>query len=200
MLRSWFGLTLILVSVLCSCSRPRTETAQQAFPLAETAGLVPSQAPAESTSDVMALPTEARKTTGDLDALREGRTIRVVVPLSKTQFYVVNGVKRGLCSESGMAFQKYLDRTYTPRKKHLKTHVIFQPVPRDALLSHLNDGTADIAIAGLTITPERHKFVDLYDPVVSGINEIAVTGPDSPELASLDDLSGKDVYLRKSSS
>ncbi len=35
--------------------------------------------------------------------------------------------------------------------------------------------------------------------MMSGINEIVVTGPDSPVLSSLDDLSGKDIVLRKSS-
>src|SRR5262249_39111108 len=85
-------------------------------------------------------------------------------------------------------------------KKHLRTQVVFHPVPRDELFSRLIDGTADVAIAALTITPERQKLVDFSDPVASGINEIAVTGPNSPELASPDDLAGKDVYLRKSSS
>ncbi len=34
---------------------------------------------------------------------------------------------------------------------------------------------------------------------MSGINEIVVTGPQSPTIASLDDLSGKEVFVRKSS-
>jgi membrane-bound lytic murein transglycosylase MltF len=135
-----------------------------------------------------------------LDALLKERTIRVVVPFSKTQFYVLKGVKRGISYENGKAFQKYINRRYTPEKKHLRVHVVFYPVPRDELFSRLNDGTADIAIAGLTITPERQTLVDFSDPMKSGINEIAVTGPNSPELASLDDLAGKDVFLRKSSS
>jgi hypothetical protein len=35
--------------------------------------------------------------------------------------------------------------------------------------------------------------------MMSGINEIVVTGPDSPVLTSLDDLSGEDIVLHKSS-
>jgi ABC-type amino acid transport substrate-binding protein len=60
----------------------------------------------------------------------------------------------------------------------------------------LTDGTADITIAGLTITSERRDIVDFSYPMMSGINESVVTGPDSPA----DDLSGKDIVLRKSSS
>jgi ABC-type amino acid transport substrate-binding protein len=55
-------------------------------------------------------------------------------------------------------------------------------VQRDDLFSHLADGTADIAIAGLTITSERRDMVDFSYPMMSGINEIVVTGPDSPVL------------------
>jgi ABC-type amino acid transport substrate-binding protein len=58
--------------------------------------------------------------------------------------------------------------------------VVFRPVQRDELFSHLTDGTADMAIAGLTITSERRNIVDFSDPMMSGIDEIVVTGPDSP--------------------
>jgi membrane-bound lytic murein transglycosylase MltF len=98
------------------------------------------------------------------------------------------------------AFEKYINRKYRPKTKNLSLHVVFRPVQRDELFSHLADGTADIAIAGLTITPERRQIVDFSDPLASGINEIVVRGPNSPVLASLYDLSGKDVVLRKSSS
>jgi len=128
------------------------------------------------------------------------RTIRVVVSFSKTQYYVLKGVQYGISYEGGRAFEKYINQKYPLKTKNLKLQVVFRPVQRDELFSHLTDGTADIAIAGLTITPERQKVVDFSDPLASGINEIVVTGPDAPALASLNDLSGKDVFLRKSSS
>ncbi len=128
------------------------------------------------------------------------RTIRVVVSYSKTQYYVSKGVQYGISYEGGRAFEKYINQKYPLKTKNLKLQVVFRPVQRDELFSHLTDGTADIAIAGLTITPERPKVVDFSEPLASGINEIVVTGPDAPALASLNDLSGKDVFLRKSSS
>jgi membrane-bound lytic murein transglycosylase MltF len=128
------------------------------------------------------------------------RTIRVVLSYSKTQYYVLKGVQYGISYEGGRAFEKYINQKYPLKTKNLKLQVVFRPVQRDELFSHLTDGTADIAIAGLTITPERQKVVDFSEPLASGINEIVVTGPDAPDLASLNDLSGKDVFLRKSSS
>jgi ABC-type amino acid transport substrate-binding protein len=97
------------------------------------------------------------------------------------------------------AFEKYINQKYPRETKNLRLHVVFRPVQRDELFSHLTDGTADIAIAGLTITSERRNVVDFSDPMMSGINEIVVTGPESPVLTFLDDLSGKDIVLRKSS-
>src|SRR5262245_47061669 len=101
MLRCWFGLPLVVVSIVCTCSRPKTEIAQHAPLRAEPGQQAPPPVPAQTNSQVVTLPTQAQKSTGDLDAILKGRTIRVVVPFSKTQFYVLKGVKRGLSYESG---------------------------------------------------------------------------------------------------
>jgi membrane-bound lytic murein transglycosylase MltF len=158
------------------------------------------QRPAQGKPAVAAPSTKTRKWTDDLDGMLRRRYIRVAVAYSKTQYYVVKGVQRGISYEGAKAFEKYINQKYPPKTKNLRVHVVFYPVPRNELFSRLTEGTADMAIAGLTITPERQKIVDFSDSVASNINEIAVTGPDSPAVASLDDLAGKDVFLRKSSS
>jgi ABC-type amino acid transport substrate-binding protein len=52
----------------------------------------------------------------------------------------------------------------------------------------------------LTITPERLKLVDFTDPTFGVVSEIVVTGPGGPSIDTVDDLAGKEVYIRKSSS
>ena len=54
--------------------------------------------------------------------------------------------------------------------------------------------------ANLTVTPERAKQVDFTTPIAEGVKELVVTGPGAPQIASLEDLSGKEVFVRKSSS
>lgn len=54
--------------------------------------------------------------------------------------------------------------------------------------------------AGLTITPERQQLVDFSAPFFRDINEILVTGPASPRVTTLNDLAGKEIFVRKSSS
>jgi membrane-bound lytic murein transglycosylase MltF len=82
----------------------------------------------------------------------------------------------------------------------VKVHVIAIPVARDQLLPMLLSGQGDIAVAMLTVTPERRKVVDFSSPLASGIREVLVTGPGAAPVASVDELSGRQVYLRPSSS
>lgn len=83
---------------------------------------------------------------------------------------------------------------------NLKVHVVLLPMPRDVLLPALNAGQVDIVIAQLTVTPARLKLVDFSNPSRRNINEIVVTGPGAPAVASVEDLSGKQVFVRKTSS
>jgi membrane-bound lytic murein transglycosylase MltF len=138
--------------------------------------------------------------TGDLNELLKARVIRIAVAYSKTQYYVVKGVPRGATYEMARAFEDYLNRKYPPKTKNIRVHVLLRAGPRDKLFSSLNEGLADIAAAGLTITPERQKLADFSAPAFDGISQIAITGPTSPKLTTLDDLAGQEVFLRKSSS
>jgi membrane-bound lytic murein transglycosylase MltF len=52
----------------------------------------------------------------------------------------------------------------------------------------------------MTITEARREGVDFSIPASKPLNEILVTGPAAPPLASLDDLAGRTLYLRESSS
>ena len=63
----------------------------------------------------------------------------------------------------------------------------------------VTEGRGDIAAANLTITPERRKQVDFSTPLMKNVSELVVTGPKSPPIASVDDLSGKEVFVRRSS-
>jgi len=73
------------------------------------------------------------------------------------------------------------------------------PAARDALLPELMDGKGDVVAGELTTTPERQALVDFTPPWVRDVREVVVTGPTAPTLASLDDLSGKDAFVRASS-
>jgi membrane-bound lytic murein transglycosylase MltF len=128
----------------------------------------------------------------------ERRLIRVLTVYSKTFFFVDKGTQRGIVHDVGRELEQALNRKL--KAKQLRVSVAFIPVSRDELLPGLVAGRGDIAAATLTITPEQLKIVDFTAPWVKDADEIVVTGPHSPPIATLDDLAGKEVFVRKSSS
>jgi membrane-bound lytic murein transglycosylase MltF len=138
--------------------------------------------------------------TGDLDGMRKRRLIRFLVPYSRTFYFIDRGQEMGIVHDFGVAFAEWLNQKYKPTIKSLPIRVSFIPVTRDRLIPELVRGLGDIAAGDLTITPERQKSVDFSAPTLSDLREVVVTGPASPPLSSLDDLAGKDVAVRRSSS
>jgi membrane-bound lytic murein transglycosylase MltF len=142
--------------------------------------------------------TSGARWKGDLDGMIKRRQIRVLVTHSKTFYFVDRGAQRGATYDLARKFEDDLNRRL--RTGHLKVHVVFVPVGRDELLPGLLDGRGDIAAANLTITEERRARVDFSAPLHSGVDEIVVSGPASPALESPQALSGREVFVRKSSS
>ena len=69
----------------------------------------------------------------------------------------------------------------------------FVPVSRDEIFSALTAGRGDIAAGNLSITPDREEIVDFAAPVITGVQQVVLTGPASPQVATLDDLAGKEA-------
>lgn len=136
--------------------------------------------------------------TGDFDGMLERRKIRVLVPYSKTFYFLDGATQRGISYEGMQTFGKWLNKELGTG--HLKVRVVMIPTARDELFPGLVAGRGDIALGNITITPERLKIVDFSDPFAKGVKEIVVAGQGAPELRDLDDLAGQEVFVRTSSS
>ena len=139
-----------------------------------------------------------KKWSGDFDGMAERHLIRALVPPSKTFYFLDGADQRGLTYELLKEFETYLNTEL--KRKTLKIKVVVIPTKRDRLLPALVEGLGDIAAGNLTITPARQKKVDFSAPHLTGVDEIIISGAASPPLKTLDDLSGKEIYVRKSSS
>ncbi|MBV8271168.1 MAG: transporter substrate-binding domain-containing protein [Cupriavidus sp.] len=138
---------------------------------------------------------------GDFDAMLEQRTIRVLVPYSRTLYFSDKGHERGLTAELVRDFERYVNKTYASKLGNRPLTVYIIPTTRDRLLPDLDSGLGDIAAGNLTETAERLKVVDFAAPRhQKPVRELVVTGPKAPALRNIDDLSGKTVYVRRSSS
>jgi membrane-bound lytic murein transglycosylase MltF len=153
---------------------------------------------AQAQQPLTALDPELKAWSGDFDGMLERRTIRVLVPYSRTLYFNDRGAQRGLAADTLKDFEVWLNR-----KHKLKTRpitVVALPTTREELIPGLLQGRGDVALGNLTVTPEREKRVDFSIPSKQAVIEIVVTGPASPPLATLDDLAGHEVHVRRSSS
>jgi len=135
---------------------------------------------------------------GDFDEMAERRIIRAVVAHSKTMFFLDGARPRGLTYEALTSFEEFVNERMG--SGNLKVHVVITPVPRDRLLPALVEGRADIAAANLTITQDRLEIVDFSEPLLTGVNEVVVTGSNTPAIGSVQDLAGREIHVRTSSS
>ncbi len=136
--------------------------------------------------------------TGDFDGMVKRGFVRLLTAYNPL-FFTYDGARRtGLAIDIGRALEDHLTKLTGSKRGAL--HVVVIPVARDDLLPFLLAGKGDLVIANLTITAERQALVDFSNPTYPGVNELVVTGPGAPGVASLDDLVDTKVQIRKSSS
>ncbi|MBB5503808.1 transglycosylase SLT domain-containing protein [Paraburkholderia atlantica] len=199
--------TLLFIAAFCSgmtvgaatCVAAGTAAAQPAASSAvpvPAAPAAPASAPAARRIDLTNQPF-----TGDFDAMLDRRLIRVLVPYSRTLYVNEQGHERGLTAGLMRDFERYLNRKYQATLGKRPLTLVIIPTTRDQLLPGLIAGRGDIAAGNLTVTEARLKQVDFVAPRDrTAVREVVVTGPKSPALAKLDDLCGKTVHVRPSSS
>ena len=138
---------------------------------------------------------------GDFDQMLERRLIRVLAPFSRSLFFVDKGRERGITAELARDFERYVNKKYAKRLGKRPLTVFLIVTTRDKMLTDVAAGLGDIAAGNLTVTPERERIVDFVAPQDrAGVEELLVTGPASPVIASIDDLAGKTIHVRKASS
>jgi len=175
---------------------PAGQVAQErAGPVGEETGRLGPTATEEATQPVYIFP---ETWTGDLDVMEERRVIRVLTVYGVGRYFLDGAEEKGLIKEVSSQLERYINKRL--KRKTLKVYVVVTPVARDQLVPALLAGQGDIIMAGLSITPERQEEVAFTIPVSKPVSEILVTGPAAPAVASIEDLSGKTIYVRHSSS
>ncbi|MCX2981127.1 transporter substrate-binding domain-containing protein [Halieaceae bacterium IMCC14734] len=135
----------------------------------------------------------------NFDEMIDARVIRALVVYSKTSYFLDGAVQRGLDFDFLSQFEKFVNKSLNTG--HLKVHMIFIPVTREEILPALLAGRGDLAVANLTITPERQRSIDFSRPVFSAISELLISQKqDEWQPQSIDELSGREIHLRRSSS
>lgn len=199
-----FGLLAITITaglIGCTSKSPApsasNETSQPAAPAAkESSSLVPAEgvpSTAPGNPGGLSLPVNFAKHTDDLDAMMKRRAIRALVLINPISFFYQNGRPKGVNYEALEEFEKFVNQKF--KTGTLKTKVVFIPMRPDQMEAALTAGIGDVIASAVVITPEREQKAAFSLPVMQHITQVVVTGPDLQNIASFDDLAGKDIYV-----
>jgi len=190
-IRTGSVLCLLLLALAACTKHPPPTTQQQA---AEQSKATPAETPEQIDATLLER-LKNEHWTGDIDRMRERRYIRALVLYNKTNFFYDGPQPRGLTYEALKEFEKFLNTKLNTGDHAI--HLVFLPVSQEEGIKRMRDGRGDIAVSNIPIIPELQRYVDFSDPVREGARELIVTGPAAPAIANIDDLSGKEVFVRK---
>lgn len=135
--------------------------------------------------------------TGDFDGrMLEVRALRVAVPYSKTFFYNDAGNEIGVLPIVLRDLSAWLNAQYSSPAKKIPFEVIAYPMRLSQMIPTVVEGRADIAMGGLQINSADLKKVDFVEPMRFPAKELLVTGPSSPEISDMLELSGQVIYVK----
>jgi membrane-bound lytic murein transglycosylase MltF len=193
---------LVLASLICtlSCSSKQQAApagaatrASASAPAAQQPGLESTDADAAEQKTALVLPKTFGRFTGDWDEIVKRGQLRALVVYNRGGFYYDKGHPRGLNVEAMEEFAKVMNQKLKTGAK--KFTVGYISIPPGQLLQALNDGVGDLICSGVIVTPEREKLVDFTTPIADSVKLVIVTGKNAPAIRTIDDLSGKDVYI-----
>ncbi len=99
---------------------------------------------------------------------------------------------QGLNYEALTNFQQFVNQKLHSRQQ---VQVTFIPVRPDQLEAYLTEGIGDLVAYPVFVTAEREQQVAFSLPLETGVKQILVTGKKFGEASSVQDLSGKKVFV-----
>lgn len=183
---TWAGLIRLILLVVILC------------------GGLPARADDEAADDEALPLTPAEqlygRSTNDLDVAWQRGILRVLVPYSRTNYYVDDGIADGFEYRLLKKYEAWLNK-HRPKDAHGRRlppmHLVFVPTLFETLFDDLEGGLGSIAAAFLTQTDARARRVVFTRPYVSGVVEVLVTGPGVKAAAGIHGLSGRTVTVAR---
>ena len=127
--------------------------------------------------------------TDDLPGLKERRRLRMITRNNAMTYFIHRGRQVG--------FEYELIKEFADRHG-LRLDIVIPDSHAD-LLPYLNEGKGDIVAAAMTITEERRAQAAFALPY-NEVDELVVVRAEEDSISSLEDLAGRTVHVRQSSS
>jgi membrane-bound lytic murein transglycosylase MltF len=192
--RGVIAVVVVAVATACSGQKEAPPTAAAVPPPAAEAPIPDTPSPYDALPEAVRLEMD-KPFTGDFDEMVKRRSIRVGVTYNRTHYFIDKGEERGITYESLKLFENDLNTDL--KTGNLKVHVVIVPMTREQLYPALSGGKVDMIAAMVTVRPEAEKLVAFSEPTRTNVSEVVVTGPGAPPIATLDDLAGQEVFVRK---
>ena len=178
--------------MFCGCSKPASREAKSDAAAPPAKSDVSAQSAGLTDEALPPILKIAWK--GDLDEIVKRRVVRVLVPFRRPEFFYMDGRPVGVLQE---AFQELREGPERKIQDDGRQSIIVAliPTPPEKLRDRMLGGYGDIAAYGISITPENKAVVDFTIPTITGLSIVVVTGPGAPELKTVEDLSGKEVWI-----
>jgi membrane-bound lytic murein transglycosylase MltF len=193
---------LVIVRILSALAVPivvaayfasgRAQLTSRAAPRQQAATAPYQNDPSQSTAS-LELPISFERRVGDLDGMLKKHEIRVLVVPSRSGFFYNEGHPHGIYYEAFDGFQRFVNQKY--KTGSLKINVTYIPMRPEQLERALMKGVGDVIGYGVIVTPDREKEVLFTTPIDANVKQVIVTGPKAHAIASLDDLSGEEIYV-----
>lgn len=126
----------------------------------------------------------------DLPKLKQRKVLRVITRNNAANYFLWRGELLGFEYELAKKFAK---------QQGLRLQMVVPP-SRDNLLQWLVQGKGDLVAASLTINPEKETGAIKFSRRINTVSEVVVTRADDESINELDDLAGRTIYVRPSSS
>lgn len=134
-------------------------------------------------------PTREGVYTDDLDGLKQRGRLRMITRNNALTYFIHRGMQVGYEYELLKEFA---------RRHDLRLEIVI-PDNHAKLLDYLNEGKGDIVAAAMTINEEREAQADFTIPY-NDVDELVVVRSDEDGISSFEDLAGRTVHVRSSSS
>jgi membrane-bound lytic murein transglycosylase F len=167
---------------------PLAEGRQKAWALRKDSPRLRAALDAFVVEKALTVHTEERFT-GDLEGVKKRGVLRVITRNNPVTYYLFHGEQLGFDYQMAKMLADSL-------KVRLEMVV---PPSRDLLVPWLKEGRGDLIAASYTVTKEREEQVAFSVPYLS-VDELLVQRRAGPRLRSVEDLAGKRVHVRRSSS
>ena len=127
--------------------------------------------------------------TDDLPGLKDRRRLRMITRNNAMTYFIYRGQQVG--------FEYELMKRFAS-EHGLRLEIVI-PDSHAEMLPYLNEGKGDVVASAMTITEERQGQAAFTQPYKE-VNELVVVHADDDSIANLQDLAGRTIHVRASSS